>query len=267
MRPDYILKCSYGNDSIALIQWIHEYQLKFRSLGRIAVLYNETGWGASWWPARVENGENLVRCYGMIPVRTDSKGMRNLILAHNTWPDRLRRFCTEELKILPTHSWLATNDPEGKAIMICGVRREESAARFLWPEWVDSSPKNEGHSEWSPLVLVTTEGRDELIRRAGWEPLPHRSRECRCVLANSKDIASWSEEDIAEIESLEAEMNQRERGEDKYHFGMMFHPHKKKGRPVGIRAVVEWAKNLQASRDEDLTEFEPTGCDSGYCPA
>jgi 3'-phosphoadenosine 5'-phosphosulfate sulfotransferase (PAPS reductase)/FAD synthetase len=267
IRPDHVLKCSYGNDSIALIQWAYEYQTKYGSLGKIVVLYNETGWAANWWEGRVLNGENLVQKYGMIPARTLSIGMEKLIKRHNTWPDRFRRFCTEELKIIPTWSWLAQHDPEGKAVMLCGVRREESAARRMWPEWVESSDKNEGRAEWSPLVLLDVSGRDELIQRAGWQPLPHRSRECRCVLANSQDISTWSEEDIVEIERLEAIMNHGNRGENKFHFLAMFHPHRKKGNPVGIRAVVEWAKAVQATKQEDLTDLEPTGCDSGFCSA
>jgi hypothetical protein len=261
LRPDYVGKCSYGNDSIALIQWLHEYDQK-HSLGKVVVLYNDTKWAATWWAARVENAEkNLVQRYGFIPARTTAKPWLRLLLEHNAWPDKLRRFCTEEQKIIPTQHWLAQHDPRGLAELVCGVRREESADRANWPEYVTSDATNEGRAQWSPLVFHTREQRDELIRRAGWEPLPHRSRECRCVLANSQDIKTWSEEDIAEIEMIEKALGDYNRERD-FTNKFMFHPHRKKGRPHGIRAVIEWAKQVKP-KDAKL---EPAGgCDSGYC--
>lgn len=255
LRPDYVVKCSYGNDSIALLQWLHEYNRK-HPLGKVVVLYNDTGWATAWWPGRVLNGEKLAKSFGFITAQTTSKGMRKLILNHNCWPQRRRQFCTEELKIIPSIEWLGVHDPEGKATMICGVRREESAARRLWPEFVESSDKNEGRAEWSPLVFLNISERDALIVRAGWKPLPHRSRECRCINANSQDLLQWSEEDIADID--QAEKSMRCWGDNRF----MFSPRKKKGTPEGIRAVVEWAKQVPV-KERDI---EPgSGCDSGYC--
>lgn len=260
LRPDYVVKCSYGNDSIALIQWLHEYDQQ-HPLGKVVVLYNDTGWAANWWPGRVLNGEKLARSYGFIPSQTKAIPWQKLLRKHGAWPDRLRRFCTEELKIIPTHHWLSVHDPDGKSEMICGVRREESKERANWPEYVESSPKNEGRSEWSPLVLYNAEMRDALILRAGWKPLPHRSRECRCVLANATDISTWSEADLNDIEAIEKWLGQLYPGKNKN----MFHPDKKEGHPEGIRAVQEWAKRVIQKR-EDKTELEPSGgCDSGYC--
>lgn len=261
LRPDYVVKCSYGNDSIALLQWLHEYNQK-HPLGKVVVLYNDTRWAAKWWAGRVENAEkNLVLKYGFIPAHTTAIEWSRLVKEHNTWPDKLRRFCTEQQKIIPTINWLSQHDPDGIAELCCGVRREESADRANWPEYVESDSTNEGRPQWSPLVHLKVAGRDELIRRAGWVPLPHRSRECRCVLANSSDIKTWNEDDIAEIEALEAELGQRNR-EREFSNKFMFHPHRKKGNPQGIRAVVEWAKQVKPKQ----AKREPGGgCDSGYC--
>ena len=49
---DYVVFASYGNDSIALIQWVYERRLK-----NVAVVYSDTGWAADWWPARVKKAE------------------------------------------------------------------------------------------------------------------------------------------------------------------------------------------------------------------
>lgn len=256
LRPDCIVKCSYGNDSIALLQWLYEYGQKHPDyLGRIVVLYNDTGWGATWWPARVENGERLAAKMGFIPSRTECMGFEKMVMKHNSFPDNMRRFCTSDLKIIPTMNWLAKHDPEAKAELISGVRREESHERRNWPEYLENDAKNEGRPIWSPLVDVLEAERDALIQRAGWEVLPHRSRECRCINANSTDLKTWSEEDIAQVEALESEMIRRNPGLVKF----MFHPKAKKGKPEGIRAVVEWAK--QVKKKEPST----TGCDSGFC--
>ena len=258
LRPDYVIKCSYGNDSIALMQWMHERNQK-QPLGKVVALYNDTGWATSWWPARVENGEKLSRAMGFIPSRTESLGMEELVWQHGGWPDQLRKFCTEELKIIPTLNWLRQHDPEGKAVTVCGVRREESHGRNDWPEYVECGI-DEGRAAWSPLATVKEQERNELIERAGWKPLPHRSRECRCINANSTDLKTWSEEDVSDVEKIEARMMSAYPGKIKF----MFHPKSKRGSPEGIRQVIEWAKKVKPKAND---EFEKThsGCDSGYC--
>ena len=45
---EHLIFASYGNDSIALIQWAHE-----RGLPSVHVAYSNTGWAADWWLARV----------------------------------------------------------------------------------------------------------------------------------------------------------------------------------------------------------------------
>ena len=264
LQPDYVLKCSYGNDSIALIQFCHEHWQKhpLPADEKVVCLYNDTGWAKAWWPARVENAEqNLVKKYGFIPARTTATPWRELLRQHNAWPDKMRRFCTQDLKIIPTINWLCQHDPEGKCELVCGVRREESAARTLWPGYVDFDSTNEGRPQWSPLVDHTVAMRNALIERAGWKVLPSRSGECRCVMANSTDIRSWSEQDISEIEEEERILGEANKGRD-FTNKFMFHPFRMAPHPHGIREVVAWAKTVPPKK----AKLEPHGgCDSGYC--
>ena len=67
---DFIIKSSYGNDSIALIQWAHE-----RGLQNVAVLYNDTGWADPAWIGRVLECEVWCAAKGFTPHRTTSIGM------------------------------------------------------------------------------------------------------------------------------------------------------------------------------------------------
>jgi hypothetical protein len=181
----------------------------------------------------------------------------------------MRRFCTEEQKIVPTMHWLTMHDPRGESELVCGVRREESHKRATWPEYVTSDATNEGRPQWSPLVYHTTAMRDELIVRAGYKPLPHRSRECRCVLSNAKDISTYDERDIVDIEQQEEMLSALNKERD-FSNKFMFHPHAKACNPQGIRQVVEWAKRAVAKNEKAKNKKpdplgEGGGCDSGYC--
>lgn len=97
-------------------------------------------------------------------------------------------------------------------------------ARSLWPEWVEESSNHGGRRLWSPLATLLEKERDELIKRSGFEPLPHRSRECRCINAKRDDLKTWSEQDIQEIEALEIEAGFTGKG----HPRVMFRPHNKR---------------------------------------
>ena len=253
----YVLKVSYGNDSIALIQWARE-----EGLQDAVCLFSDTGWAADWWPARVENGETWARSLGFATDRTASMGMEGLVKWRRGWPGAAGgRFCTEHLKILPYQRWLAQHDPDKNLIAVCGVRRQESHARRSWPEWVEESNYDVGRPLWSPLVNFDNTRRDEMIRRAGWEPLPHRSRECwPCVKANKSDLVQLgqSEPDILRVEQIEKELGFTRKGMPKVMFRSA-----KRGGASGIREVLAWAarEKLPIQPKQLLLG----GCDSGFC--
>lgn len=250
---NYVLKASYGNDSIALIQWAHE-----EKLDGVYCLYSDTGWAAPWWPERVDRGELLARSYGFVPVRVTSCGMEALVKNRRGWPGGNSKFCTTYLKILPYQSWLREFDPGEELTALCGVRREESAERRNWPEFVENSEYDLGRSLWSPLVTYTAAQRDELIRRAGWEPLPHRSRECSpCVNANASDLVQLAELDVAKVERIEAELGCTKKGLPRVMFRSAKH-----GGAEGIRQVIDWASEPSGHYSPDQMRFP---CDSGFC--
>lgn len=47
---------SYGNDSIALIQWLREHNGEGVE---VTTLYSDTGWAAAWWAERVERPSQI----------------------------------------------------------------------------------------------------------------------------------------------------------------------------------------------------------------
>jgi len=244
--------CSYGNDSVALIQ--HLYETKGNA--EIHTVYSDTGWAAPDWLWRVEKIESVARSYGFLPARIASEGFVPLAIRKKGFPRNGMQFCTQELKILPAQRWLDFVDPDREGTCAVGVRREESRARALWPEWTEESDKHGGRPLWAPLVRCTTEQRDALIRRAGLEPLPHRSRECSpCINSNRADLRALPAKRVEEIAELEARMGLTSEGKPR----TLFRPYRHQG-AVGIREVIRWANSERGAYGPDTS-----GCDSGFC--
>ena len=248
----YVVKASYGNDSVALIQWAAE-----RKLPRAAVLYNDTGWSHPDWNARVETLERWVSSLGFAPHRTKSIGLEQLVRNKKAWPRQGIQFCTAELKMKPTELWMQQHDPYALCTSVIGVRREESANRAEFPEW---SVGYDGYTVWAPLVEVKTAERDMLLARAGVEPLPSRSKECwPCINSNRADLLDLSEARVEEIEALETDMGYTSKGKPR----TMFRPYRYMG-ATGIREIVRWAKSPRGKFELDDGE-NSSGCEAGWC--
>jgi len=252
--PEYAAFASYGNDSLALVQWSAEKGLK-----NVAVVYSDTGWAAPWWVERVARCEDWVRSLGFTPVRTTSEGMEALVRRKKGWPRQGMQFCTQHLKLEPGCAWLDGVDPVGFVTCLVGVRREESANRANFPEWTECSPNHGGRSLWAPLARVLEPERNALIRRAGFEPLPHRSRECfPCVNENRTGLRELDEQAIARVERVEADLGHTSKGKP----CTMFRPYRHMG-ATGIREIVRWARSERGKFDPD--DGTGRGCDSGMC--
>jgi len=267
-KVEYVIFASYGNDSVALIQWAKEKGLK-----NVCVVYSDTGWAADWWMKRVEKGELWVKSLGFTPIRINSIGLEKLVRKKKGWPRQGMQFCTQELKIFPAIEWLKKNDPEKNAICMVGVRREESANRANWPEWVDESPNHGGREMWSPLVKHSDAERNKLIQRSGFDVLPHRSMECfPCINSNRQDLQklATNEDRIKAIEIIETDMGFTSKGKPR----TMFRPYRHMG-ATGIREIIRWANaprgkyTPKGQNDQgELFLDDGTGggaCNSGWC--
>ena len=248
---------SYGNDSIALLQFL-------ANAGKTDVIavHSNTGWSSLEWPARVEQGEDFAVSLGFEVHRLPSIGMKELVRSKKGWPTQQFQFCTTALKIEPAVELMIRFDPNLEATCCVGVRRCESNRRSDWPEWTEESERHGFRELWSPLVRHTDEMRDALLDQAGFEPLPTRSQECYpCVNASMTDILALSEERIAEIEAFEQELGHTRNG----HLRTIFRP-KKKGGAVGIREVYRWAcSGGRYDKDQGFFLGFGMGCDSGMC--
>lgn len=247
---------SYGNDSVALIQWAREKGLK-----NVAVVYSDTGWAAEHWPARVDAGEQWAQSLGFSTYRTTAEGgggFLALVDRKSAWPrggGGKYQFCTGTLKELPAVQWLEEHDPDGLAVCMVGIRRVESANRANFPEWTEESPKHGGRQLWAPLVRHFDLERNDLLKRTPLPWLRGRSQECSpCVNAPRRVLATLPESRIKIIEAKEAEMGTNSRGNPV----VMFSP-SRYGGAVGIREVVKVVRGAGVSaRERDY-------CDGGWC--
>jgi len=207
-RPRFIIFSSYGNDSVALIQWAYEQGIK-----DVVVVFSDTGWAASMWEDRVDRLEWWVHSLGFWTDRTTSVGFRGLAFEKKAFPTQMYQWCSYRLKIEPGERWLAENDPDARAVCLVGVRREESQDRAEYPAYLLKSNSHGGRVMLAPMVEWTEGARDLFLARAGVKPLPHRSMECGpCINSNKGDLRAMRDEDIEKAERLENELND--------HFGL-----------------------------------------------
>lgn len=249
----YVIFASYGNDSIALIQFARE-----RALDDVHVVYTDTGWAAEWWEGRIETAESWVRSIGFHACRIKSEGMESLVMRKKAWPrggGGRFQFCTEALKKEPARKWLEIFDPRGEATCMTGVRREESENRRDAPEWVDASDEHGGRELWQPLVRHTESQRNALVHKTPVPLLPFRSKECYpCVNARKQELRHIDEQTRFKVWRIEQAAGTNSKGNDRVMFSPARH-----GGAVGIDAVIDDAKHDM----DDL--FATSTCSSGWC--
>lgn len=244
----HVISASYGNDSMALIQWAHE-----QGITDCTVVYCDTGWAAPDWHVRVAEGEALAARYGFPVIRLESMGMEALARMKSGFAMHGAQFCTTWLKGIPFLQWIDEADPKREAIVMIGKRRAESEDRKNIPEWIDASEYHGDRKVWHALYLHTDTDRDALLERAGIAKLPHRSDECSpCVNANRDDIRRLSGRQIGKLAALEAEVGQP-----------MFRA-AKHGGAQGIFEVVKWAKYSKGQYKPGQEDLFEVGCGSPF---
>ena len=280
---DVLAACSGGNDSVALMQFLFSHQEDF------GVVYNNTGWAAEGWDARMEVIKAWCEQRGIPYFETQSEGMEALVRRKKGWPMPASnmQFCTGALKEEPTIKLLDEIDPDKELTICTGRRRLESQNRSDLPRHQTESPKHGGRDCWNPLYMHDEAMRDDLIYAAGFTPLPHSSQECfPCVCANKTDLAAIPKNSprIDQIEAIEISMGHTRNSKPR----TMFRPYRVGG-GVGIRQAVDWGHGQRGYKSAEVPEAyrlegegtdEPADfvydehgqgllfarqCDGGYC--
>lgn len=251
--PCYVISASYGNDSIALLQFAKDAGLK-----NVLVVYCDTGWAHPEWENRIRQGEELAKKYGFKPyVVRGEFDFESMVRMKKGFPSQKMQFCSGILKVIPFNTFLADIDPEKKAVVIIGKRRAESRARANTPEFIEADEHQEGRKVWHPLYKHTDEARNLLIEKAGFDVLPHRSLECcPCVNANRQDLRMTPESQLDRLRKLEAETGRE-----------LFRAYKHQG-AWGIDEVMEWAhsgRGKYVKGQLKLWNYRGEMCKAGLC--
>ncbi len=183
-----VIIANFGDESIALIQWVHDTFVNHKN---IHIIYVNTGWAAPEWQLRVQTAKQWSESLGFqVHFLNPPASFENLMIQQGKFPSRKFQWCANFLKALPILDFLDELDPELNFIILLARRRAASRINFNLPEFIFEEPKWGDRKLWHPLYLHTQEDRDALITKTPFlNPLNHRSLECDpCVNSDLKDL-------------------------------------------------------------------------------
>lgn len=263
----YIASVSGGKDSVAMWLWARR-----NALDPVPV-YQDTKWE---WDKHYQHLDMLERLISPLTRIAGPKSFCDLVLQKGGFPSRVRKWCTEELKLKPFRTWLDKfRDSTGDDVTVMvGVRREESASRAELPEreWSDFYDC----ALWRPILDWTVNDVILEHKRAGvpMHPLYHLGANrvgCfPCVGAGKVELALVAEiapEKIAQIRELETVTGQtmftRDRRVEKRRQG----DSGPSVVPIGIDEVVTWARTKRGGKEIQLLRPREGCARWGTCEA
>lgn len=263
-----VASVSGGKDSAAMCLWLQEQGIEH------VRVFADTGWEAAETYEYLRGP--LTEKLGLIHEVGYPGGMRAVIAKKAMFPSRLKRYCTEELKIKPLAAFHAQLAEEHgvQTINAVGLRAAESKARARLSEWEWSDALD--CEVWRPLIRWTEQDVIDVHARNGLAPNPLYLRGASrvgcwpCIFARKKEvafIADRSPERIDEIRQLETDLSAAaakryaESGSDKNPARSFFATHERVGQVIPIDQVVRWSRTAHGGRQYELfaPETEP-GC-------
>jgi len=261
-----VASVSGGKDSAAMSLWLTEQGVEHRRV------FADTGWEH---PVTYEYLRGpLTEAIGHIEeVQSHLGGMVDVVRKRKMFPSRLRRFCTDELKVRPLSRYVkAIEDDTVNAV---GIRAAESRARQDMPRWEYSETFD--CDVWRPLIDWTEQDVIDIHTEHGLAPNPLYLRGAErvgcwpCIFSRKREIslvAKLTPERIDVIRELEKEVGdgaeERMAADGKHrNRPTFFHP---KGQSesradfVPIDEVVEWAGTARGGRQLLMFDTEPAGC-------
>lgn len=287
-----VASISGGKDSAAMSLWLTEQGIEHDRV------FMDTGW---------EHEQTYEYLRGPL---TDKLGpivelrapllMEELIRKKGMFPSRVRRFCTQELKIKPMQRFLSERMDAGEDVInAVGIRAAESEARSRMPEW----EWQEGFDceVWRPILLWSEQQVIDIHKRNGLPPNPlylmgaSRVGCWPCIHARKSEIRLIADKDAARIVrlrvlekevgaaaharwrsawlslSLDERINRRAGGGGKFHRPAWFQnpvsrAHRdghRDGLPWPIDRVVEWSRTVRGGQEKDQQENLFVGMNDG----
>ncbi|MES2203610.1 MAG: hypothetical protein V4496_00165 [Pseudomonadota bacterium] len=199
----YVIIANFGNDSIALIEWVRQ-----QSLQNVAVLSIDTGWAAESWNQRVILANHYLVKNNITHVRLKSEyDFSRLVAERQNFPSIKFHWCASFLKGLPILDWLDQVDPSLNATLLLAKRREQAPALRDLQEFEPESHSYGDRKVWYPLYQHTLAQRNILIQQAGFDLLTTRSLECDpCIYNQRSDFKRLDDKRIQQVTALEAKI-------------------------------------------------------------
>lgn len=277
-RP-VIISVSGGKDSLAVALLFKEAGIPFQCC------HMDTGW-------EHPITEDYVRSYlptviGPIKIlQGRDGGMENLIRRKRMFPSRVRRFCTQELKVYPFRDYLLGLDDE--PVNAIGIRGDESQARSRMTEWEFN--KTLDCDVWRPIFAWSYQDVIDIHTRHGVKPNPLYTElgQTRvgcwpCIHARKVEIRAVADLDPGRIDRLERleqeilameEARYAEKGESFESKGIerpsfFQDPRARTNKRLGVKAkgyapireVVEWARTKRGGKAfTEAPDYGREGC-------
>lgn len=265
-----VVSISGGKDSTAAA-------LHLRELGIEATyLHMATEWEHPETDAYVR--DYLPTVLGEIVTVGRPGGMVELVRRKGMFPSRVRRFCTQQLKIEPAKEYLDSLD--APVCNVVGIRADESAARAKMPE-IEPSDWFDGVT-WRPLLRWSLQDVIDIHARHNVRPNPLYLRGDErvgcypCIFARKAEIRRMAEHDpwaVDRLRDLEREVGDaalsraNDRGDDVSNWEppgwfQARIPEDGKYPAWPIDKVVEWSRTSRGGRQFELFDAEPrdAGC-------
>lgn len=207
----------------------------------------------------------LTRVIGPILELRGPLQMEDLVRKKGMFPSRVRRFCTEHLKVKPMQVYIAGLDYE--VVNTVGIRKAESEARSRMVEWEWSDGFD--CEVWRPILEWSEQDVIDIHKRHGLRPNPlyllgaSRVGCWPCIFARKSEVKFIADHDQARIDrlrALEAEVTEgararaRERGEELKSERAWFQSRDGAADMWPIDRVVDWARTGKGGRQFELFE-------------
>jgi hypothetical protein len=204
LTMQYLIIGNFGNHSVAVTQALIE-----KNLPDLHFVCVDTGWAASAWTERVQQGAQWAKRQGVSVHQIASPAsFAEMVKDRNQFPSPKFQWCASFLKGLPVLTFLDTFDPFYDAVIVSGKRRQDSRRYSQLSEF---EKENELYQRptWYPLLQVGDEEFRALVKRTGLSFLPHQSLECSpCIHLNPPEQNGLDEASLKRLRLLEQEVGQ-----------------------------------------------------------
>jgi 3'-phosphoadenosine 5'-phosphosulfate sulfotransferase (PAPS reductase)/FAD synthetase len=271
-----IASISGGKDSTALSLHLTE-----QGIEHIRV-FADTGWEHPDTYAHLDVLEKKIGPIHRVESAKYPGGFASLVTHRGMFPSRIRRMCTQELKVFPIRDFVRQQaDSTGcEVINVVGIRAAESKARSKMTEW----EWQDGFDcyVWRPLIAWSEQAVIDIHKRHDVLPNPLYLKGASrvgcwpCIFSRKEEIAlvaRISPERIDQIRQLEHDVAEKAaaryalKGETFESLGYMrptlFHDKGRKMTPIPIDDVVDWSKTAYGGKQYKLFsafEDEQSGC-------